>query len=88
MTRRCDVCGEFESENVTMHPRLEICFSCIYNETDGDDVDDNTVIKIIDNAAERAYDARYSGSQGSGRYEDSTGYRESMTDAGRGHLLP
>lgn len=84
MTRQCSVCGEYESENVTMHPRLEICFDCIYDKTDGDDVDDNTVIKIIDNAAERAYE-----NQGAAyRYEDSPGYRQEMIDAGRGHLLP
>jgi hypothetical protein len=54
MTRRCDLCGEFASEETTIHPSVDCCFDCICS--------------VIDNEIERrqvAEDARML-SQGQG----------------------
>lgn len=91
-TPQCRICGDFESENSTMHDSFDICLDCAYNLADGEEVDDDTLISLIENEEERRGLERQErsfrqhwGDTGSPSEES---YRQDMNDAGRGHLLP
>lgn len=75
-----------------MHPRLDICYDCAFDLADGEEVDDDTLIGLIEDeeerrgveAQERSFQQHWGDTGGHG--EES--YRQDMDDAGRGHLLP
>lgn len=73
MTSRCCLCGEFDSEAKTVVLEAgEACTDCLTG--------------LVEDAIER----RIERSQELGpsvRYEDTSMYRDSMIDAGRGHLV-
>lgn len=74
MSLRCVLCGEFESEDKGINIKAgEVCYECL----------DGLVENKLEQMAERSQELR-----SDYRIEDSSSYRSSMIDAGRGHLLP
>lgn len=75
MTPRCDLCGEFESENVSIFRSANVCFDCI------DILIENEIERRGVAEQERRFRQHWEGHETS---EDRD--RDALRDAGRGHL--
>ena len=73
---RCDLCGEFESEETQIHPKVDVCFACLT------DLIDNEIERRGVAEQERQFRQYWEGHE-TGEDRD----RQDLRDAGRGHLI-
>lgn len=76
MTPRCQLCGDFESENTTIPSGMDACWDCITS------LIENEIERRGEREEQRRSEAYHSGAPTA---EDRE--RQDLKDAGRGHLV-
>lgn len=75
MTPKCDLCGEFESGNMAIHPDFNACYGCLT------DLIDSEIDRRQTEKQERDFLLHWEG-----RVTQDDRDRQDLKDAGRGHL--